>query len=198
MINNKPIVATLGGHSALEIFAGAKKHGFNTLALVVKGRDKTYTKHFANLCDENFYLDSFANLLDKNVISKLAKKETIFIPHRYVQVYCDLLKFENNFKIPVFGNKYLLKYENREGNYNQYSILKKAKASFPLQFNKPENIDRLSIVKANEKVRSYERSFFFANNFSDYKKQAKVMIKRGKIKDQDLKTAVIEEYLVGV
>ncbi|MBI3955383.1 DUF1246 domain-containing protein, partial [Candidatus Gottesmanbacteria bacterium] len=49
---NDLTIATLGGHSALEIFLGAKKNNFRTLAILQKGREKTYTKYFQNLVDD--------------------------------------------------------------------------------------------------------------------------------------------------
>src|SRR3989344_2506819 len=115
----KTVICTLGGHSALEIFAGAKKYDFNTLAIVAKGRDKTYSKYFRNICDDLIYLESFKELTSQNTIKQLIVKHPVFIPHRYIQVYCSNDKFENNFPIKIFGNKFLLKYEDREGKYNQ-------------------------------------------------------------------------------
>lgn len=191
-------IATLGGHSALEIFSGAKKQGFKTLALLVKGRDKTYSKYFKNLCDEMLYLSSFNDLTQKNIVENINKLNCIFIPHRYVQVYCDQKKFENNFKIPVFGNRKLLKYEEREGRFNQYEILNKADILYPHQYKKAEDISSLCIIKVKEKNRNYERAFFFASSPKEYQENSNTLIKAGDITEEDLKNAVIEEYLVGV
>src|SRR3990172_271941 len=115
-------ICSLAGHSALEIFAGAKASGFKTLALVVKGRDQTYVKYYKHLCDNFIYLKSLKELTSPSTVKQLSDKHRIFIPHRYIQVYCDLNKFERNFKVPVFGNRNLLKYEEREGASNQYLI----------------------------------------------------------------------------
>src|SRR3989344_8633657 len=116
----KPVILTMGGHSALEIFQGAKEHGMDTICLAVLGREKTYTKYFKNLCGNVILLKSFKELTDASTILKLDKTNSIFIPHRYVQVYCDMEKIENSFPIRIFGNKLLLKYEERGGLYSQY------------------------------------------------------------------------------
>jgi 5-formaminoimidazole-4-carboxamide-1-(beta)-D-ribofuranosyl 5'-monophosphate synthetase len=190
-------IATLGGHSALEIFLGAKKQNFKTIAIVQNGRDKTYSKYYSNLVDELILLDNFSDVTKKEIIDRLIQKNAVFIPHRYVQVYCDLKKFEKEFTAPVFGNKYLLKYEERTGVFNQYQILFNAGVDFPRQYEKPQDIDRLVIVKVAEAQRSYERSFFFAKTAKEYQEKAEKLLTSGKILKKDLDRAVIEEYVIG-
>lgn len=194
---NKYAIATLGGHSALEICLGAKKHNFKTIVIAQKGREKTYSLYFRNLTDEIILVDSFRELTSDNVINRLDKSVTVFIPHRYCQVYCDLDKLENNFNIPIFGNKKLLKYEERTGPYNQYLLLDRAGVVIPRQISDPKKINCLVIVKIKEAVRGYERAFFFAKNYEEYLAKAKQLVNSGKIKKEDLKEAVIEEYLIG-
>lgn len=191
------MIATLGGHSALEICLGAKKQGFTILVVAQRGREKTYTKYFHNLVDESIMVESFEEITKNDVVRRLKEKNCIFIPHRYIQVYCDLLDFEKKFSVPIFGNKYLLKYEERYGNYNQYQLLYEAQIDYPRQFKDPENIDRLVMVKVKEAARNYERAFFFARNYKEYKVKSQALIKSGRIKEADLSSAVIEEYLIG-
>jgi len=195
---NKYTIATLGGHSALEIFSGAKKHNFKTLVIAQKGREKTYTKHFENIIDEYILVDHFREITDNHVANKLKEENAIFIPHRYIQVYTDLAKIENDFKIPILGNKYLLKYEEREGKFNQYQIITEAEIPYPKSFKNPQYIERLVLVKVREAQRNYERSFFFASSYKDYIEKSQNLIKLGKIKEKDLENAVIEEFLIGV
>lgn len=197
MKNDLPVIATLGGHSALEIAMGAKKQGFNTLVIVQSGRDKVYSKYFRNLIDKCIQVDAFKDITNGNIPEQLRGENSIFIPHRYVQVYCNISLFEKNFKVPVFGNKYLLKYEERDGVVNQYQLLYDAQIEYPHQFKDPKEIDRLTIVKVKEKERNYERAFFFAKNFDEYNRKSQELIESGKIDALDLKTAIMEEYLIG-
>lgn len=197
MTNKLPVIATLGGHSALEIFAGAKKYGFPTLVLTVKGRDKTYLNYFKNLVDDFLILESFSDLTNPEIVDKLKQLNCIFIPHRYCQVYCDLLKLEKDFTVPIFGNKYLLKYEEREGIFNQYQLLYNSQVDYPKQYKDPKQIDRLCIVKVKESERGYERAFFFAKNYTQYLEKSKKLLAEGRINEKSLNEAVIEEYLVG-
>lgn len=197
MDNTKPTIATLGGHSALEICLGAKKLDFQTLVIVEKGREKTYTKYFKNLINEIITVETFKELTSEKTSGILKEKNCIFIPHRYCQVYCDLNSLEKKFPVPIFGNKYLLKYEEREGLHNQYQLLYEAQIDYPKQYKNPQEIDKLVIVKVKEAQRNYERAFFFVRDFKEYKNKSLKLTKEGKIKKSDLQNAIIEEYIIG-
>ncbi len=67
----------------------------------------------------------------------------------------------------------------------------------PKIFKSPEEIDRLAIVKVPEKTRSIERAFFYASSPEEFKRRSEERIKKGIISKEDLKEAVIEEYVVG-
>lgn len=198
MRNSITTIVTLGGHSALEICLGAKKTGFRTILIVQNNREKTYTLYFRNLIDDFIIVDSFGELTDEKITSELEKNNCIFIPHRYCQVYCDLKKLETTFPIPVFGNKFLLKYEEREGNSNQYQLMNKAQIPYPKRFTDPKKIDRLVLVKVREAERNYERAFFFASSYDEYQRKSHELIDNKKIQKDDLENAVVEEYVVGV
>lgn len=47
-------VGMLGGHSALDIAHGAKKHGFSTICIARKGREKTYAEYFRTRSSKHF------------------------------------------------------------------------------------------------------------------------------------------------
>lgn len=203
----KPTIAVLGSHSALEVCFGAKKQGFKTLVVVEKGRDKTYTEYYRTrhditsigCVDEVLEVDKFKDVLKPEVQRVLLKKNCIFIPHRSFEVYLnDYDAIENSFNVKMFGNRKLLRAEERSEKPNQYDILGKAGIKFPKRFSKPEDIDRLVIVKVSEKERGYERAFFLAESSKEFKNKAKVRIDSGEVTEQQLKESVIEEFLPGV
>jgi len=195
-------IAVLGSHSALDVCRGAKDEGFKTLVIVEKGRDKTYSKYYKvkgkiGCIDEIIYLDKFKDILNPRIQKKL--KNTIFIPHRSFEVYLnDYNSIEKYFKVPIFGNKFLLKAEERTQKVNQYDILKKAQINFPKIFKNPKEINKLAIVKVSEKQREFERAFFLADSYSTFKKTSKDLIKDKKITKKALNSATIEEYILGV
>lgn len=200
---NNITIGVLGGHSALDVCRGAKKHGFKTLAVCQKGREKTYTKYYKTrgdgrgCIDETIVLDKFSDIVKPSVQEELRKKNTIFIHNRYFWVYFDFKDIENKFMVPIFGTRSMLKLEERDVPKNQYYLLEKAGIRHPKIFKSPKNIDRLVIVKVSEAIRGYERAFFYATSFNDYKKKSEDMLKKKLITKESLKKAVIEEYVIG-
>ncbi len=195
-------IGTLGGHSALDICRGAKDEGFRTVVVCQKGREKTYSKHYKSdgskgIVDKIILVDSFADIVKPEVQKQLIELNTIFIASRYFWVYCNFDEIENNFRVPIFGTRQLLRAEERDQPKNQYFLLEQAGIRTPRRFSKPEDIDTLAIVKASEAGRSYEREFFLVKDYGDYRKKSAELIAAGKITDESLKKAVIEEFALG-
>jgi len=195
-------IGVLGGHSALDVCRGAKKHGFRTIAVCQKGREKTYTKYYKTrdgkgCIDETIVLDKFADITKPEIQEELREKNTVFIHNRYFWVYFDFKDIENNFMVPIYGTRGMVKLEERDVPKNQYYLLDKAGIRYPKIFKSPKDIDRLVIIKVNEAIRGYERAFFYAVSFEDYKKKSEEMLKKKMITKDALKNAVIEEYIVG-
>lgn len=197
--NTKDItIAVLGSHSALDVCLGAKKQGFKTLVVVEKGREKTYTEYFKNIVDEVLYVREFKDVIKEEIQKVLRRKNCIFIPHRSFEVYInDYDGIEKKFKIPIFGNRFLLRTEERTEKPNQYDLLAKAKIKYPKRFKNPKDIDRLVIVKVLQEKISFERGFFFAVNSKEFIKNSKKLIDAKLISKKTLENAVIEEFLVG-
>jgi 5-formaminoimidazole-4-carboxamide-1-(beta)-D-ribofuranosyl 5'-monophosphate synthetase len=97
----------------------------------------------------------------------------------------------------MFGNRFLLRAEERTEKINQYTILEQAKISYPKSYKNPKDIDRLVIVKAQQKKVSFERGFFFATNYKEFKEEAQKRIDSGLISKKGVDEAVIEEFVVG-
>jgi 5-formaminoimidazole-4-carboxamide-1-(beta)-D-ribofuranosyl 5'-monophosphate synthetase len=195
-------VGVLGSHSALDVCRGAKDCGFKTLVVCQRGREKTYSSHYKSrgglgVVDETLVLDEFTDLTKPGILKKLREKNVVFVPHRSFEVYVGFDRIENEFAIPLFGSRSLLRAEERDAKKNQYYLLKKAKIPFPKRFKKPGEIDRLAIVKVAEAQRSYERAFFFASSPKDYASKSKQLLKEKKITEKGLDAAVIEEFVVG-
>jgi len=200
-------IATLGSHSALDICEGAKREGIKTIVVCQKGRERTYQKYYSarkrfgkniGCIDEIMPLNKFSEIATPNVVKQLQKRNAVFIPHRSFSVYVGYDAIENNFEVPIFGNRFLLRAEERNAPRNQLYLLKKAGIRVPKNFSKPHEIDRLVLVKASEARRSYERAFFFASSKKEYDRKGSEMLKKGIITEQGLKAAPIEEFIVGV
>ena len=195
-------VGVLGGHSALDVCHGAKQFGLNTVCIARKGREKTFDTYYKTrgelgCIDEVIVCTSFENVLDENVQQKLKEMNTIFVHNRYFWVYfSDFAKVEHDFHVPIFGSRTLLKIEERDQSYNQYHLLQDAGIRTPKIFAKPDDIDRLSLVKASEKERGYERAFFLVRNKDDWEAKGSALEAKGKV-GPDWREATIEEFVVG-
>jgi len=67
--SKKITVGTLGSHSALNIFKGAKEEGFDTVCVCKKESEIVY-KRFP-LADQIILVEDFGELLDEDVQQKL-------------------------------------------------------------------------------------------------------------------------------
>jgi len=190
-------IGVLGSHSALEIGHGAKQEEFEVVVVCQKGREKTYTRHYKNLFDRVLLLDKFAQIIEEKNQQKLRELNTVFVPNRSFSVYVGYDNIENRFFVPLFGNRYLLRSEERDAPKNQYYLLRKANIATPKIFDSYKEIDRLVIVKVPEKERRIERAFFYASSPKEFERKAEERIKKGIISKEDLERATIEEYIVG-
>ncbi|MGW8289164.1 MAG: formate--phosphoribosylaminoimidazolecarboxamide ligase family protein, partial [Candidatus Bathyarchaeia archaeon] len=190
-------IGVLGSHSALEMGHGAKQEGFEVVVVCQKGREKTYMKHYRNLFDHVLLLDKFVDLIKEKNQEKLREWNTIFVPNRSFSVYTGYDNIEQKFKVPLLGNRFMLRSEERNVPNNQYDLIVRAGLNLPKIFKSPEEIDRLAIVKVPEKTRSIERAFFYASFPEEFKRRAEDRIRKGIIAREDLKESIIEEYIVG-
>jgi 5-formaminoimidazole-4-carboxamide-1-(beta)-D-ribofuranosyl 5'-monophosphate synthetase len=193
---NNITIGTLGSHSALEIMDGAKDENIKTVCICQKGRELPYQR-FKRLADEIILLDKFSDIVDRERQDKLRQLNTIMVTHRALTAYLGYDNIENNFEIPVFGNRLLLRAEERTTSRDQYYLLEKAKIRYPRIYKNPSDIDGLALVKVQEAKRKLERAFFIVSSYEDYKRKAKLRIEDGLINEEDLTSAVIEEYIIG-
>jgi 5-formaminoimidazole-4-carboxamide-1-(beta)-D-ribofuranosyl 5'-monophosphate synthetase len=190
-------IGIFGSHSAKETGIAAKAWGFKTAIVVQKGRDKLYTKYNRHLYDEVIVLESFKDMASKEVQNRLIELNTLFIPNRSFAVYVGYEGIENELEIPIYGNRFLLRAEERGYERGQYYLLKKAGIRIPKEFSSPEEIDRLVVVKVQQAKNPLERAFFYASSPEDYYRQAEELLKAGVINEEGLKNARIEEYVLG-
>lgn len=216
-------IGVLGGHSALDVCAGATKLGFDTVVVCQKGREKTYAKYYKRRkslggekgCVGNIIMvDKFEDIVKDSVQKELRALNTVFVHNRYFWVYCDFEKIEKKFEVPIFGLRKGVKLEERDQPLNQYHLLQKAGIRMPKiirEGNSKMKADALSaafekhfgdgggplICKVNEATRGYERAFFVFTSEASFGKQSEKMIKKGQITQADLDNAVLEEFVIG-
>ncbi len=189
-------IGSLGSHSALDISDGAKDEGLRTVVVCQKGRERPYLK-YKRIVDECIVLDRFAMIVQEDVQRRLRENNTIFVPHRAFSTYVPYDDIEGKFVVPIFGNRHILRAEERGCERNQYYLLEKAGIRQPKKFKSPSEIDRLVIVKVQEAKRKIERAFFTATDERDFYNKANERVAKGVISEEDVKRAVIEEFVLG-
>ncbi len=190
-------IGVIGSHSALDVLDGAKDEGLRTLVVCQRGRELVYTR-LRRLCDEIIVLDKFADIMRPEIQEKLRKRNVIWVPNRSFVVYCGWKRIEDEFRVPIFGNREMLKIENREEvEKNYYWLCEKAGLPTPKEYSSPEEIDRTVIVKLPHAKRKVERGFFICSSPEEYRKKVRLLIEQGIISEEDLKLQRIEEFVVG-
>lgn len=190
-------IGVIGSHSALEILDGAKDEGFKTICICQKGRELPYQR-FKRLSDEIVILEKFSDIVSDKIQDKLIKMNTVLVPHRSFVVYLGTKNIEENIRIPIFGNKFILKAEDRHLPKNQYHLLREAGILLPKIYNSPSEIDGPAIVKVQDAKRQLERAFFIVTSPDDYKRKSETRINSGVIDKKDLELkSTIEQFLIG-
>ncbi len=201
-------LCSVGSHSALDVCAGARAHGIRNLVVTERGREQTYSRYFARgedpargCVDETLELARFSDILDEDVQQRLRSKNVVFIANRSFEVYLRQRyrydEIERGMRVPFFGNRFLLRAEERDEPENQYAILERADIPFPRRIASPGAIDRLAVVKAPHAKISFERAFFLARTPAEYDERAARLLDAGIVNEDGLRSAVIEEYALG-
>jgi len=188
---DKIAIGTIGSHSALNVFKGAKEEGLKTVCICRKNDEIIY-KRFP-LADEIILVKELRELLDDKVQNKLRELNTILIPHGSFTAYLSTNEIMDKLYVPMFGNRELLHWEaDRE---KQREWLQKAGLTLPKTFKNPNEIKELVIAKFPGAKGG--RGYFLATSPESFRKKAKDMIKRGNLED-DLEKIHFQEYILGV
>lgn len=204
----KLTLAVIGSHSALDVCDGGADEGLRTLAVCQKGREAVYTRYFRarhdasgalerGCVDEAWVLDKYREVLDPARQAKLRDMNAIFVPNRSFTSYCPIDDIEDRFEVPLFGTRSMLRVEERGEAQDYYWLLQQAGIPFPERVAKPEEIDRLVIVKLHHAKKKLERGFFTAASFEEYEEKSQKLLRQGVIDAENLEKARIERYIVG-
>ncbi len=201
-------MCSVGSHSALDVAAGARAQGLRNLVITARGRELTYARYFARrtepargCVDATLELAAFADMLAPSVQERLLAANVLFVANRSFEVYLherySYDEIENGMQVPFFGNRRLLRAEERDEANNQYALLATAGIRHPRTFAKAADIDTLVMVKAAHAQVGFERAFFLCASPSEYAAQAERLTRAGMVTEMGLAAARIEEYALG-
>ncbi|HUK84645.1 MAG TPA: formate--phosphoribosylaminoimidazolecarboxamide ligase [Candidatus Acidoferrum sp.] len=188
----KIAIGTLGSHSSLNIFKGAKEEGLRTVC-ICKEKDAILYKKYP-LVDDLIIVKNFTELLNEKLQERLRKLNVILIPHGSFTAYLSTEELTGSLLVPMFGNRQLLHWEaNRK---SQEEWLRQAGLRLPATFKTPEDIDRLVIAKLPGAKGG--RGYFLANSPKAFYKKFSELVKRSLLTEEDLPQIHLQEYALGV
>ena len=201
-------IGMTASHSALDICDGAIEEGFPTVAYCQSGREKLYSEYFRTqrsssgrvkrgMVDKAITLDRFDGILDTQFQTGMRDRNMIFIPNRAFTSYCNIDAIENNFKVPMFGSRSMLRMEERTEEFDYYWLLDKAGLPSPEPIHDPQDIDCLTIVKLHHAEKKLERGFFTCASYKEYLQKSTELLSQGVIDQSSLETARVERYVIG-
>lgn len=201
-------VGVTASHSALDICDGAIEEGFPTAAYCQAGRERTYSQYFKTqrtssgrvrrgMVDKAIVMDSFNDVMQPKMQDEMRKRNVIYIPNRSFTSYSSIDDVENNFHVPIFGSRNMLRMEERTEVQDYYWILDKAGLPYPEAIADPQDIDCLVIVKLHHAQKKLERGFFTCASYKEYCEKSETLLKEGTIDQESLDGARIEKYVIG-
>ena len=156
-------ISCLASHSALNILKGAKEEGFKTLAICKKASTNFY-KSFG-VADKIIEVENYSEIFD----IQRELEDSIVVPHGSFVAYLGLDRLLNEFNIPVFGNKEILNWESDRRLKSK--LLRESGVKMPMEFEKPEQIDRPVIVKFHGALGG--SGYFIAENAEEFYQKSK-------------------------
>jgi len=189
---DKLTIGTLGSHSALNIFKGAKEEGFKTVS-ICKKEDTIVYKKFP-LADEIIVVKSFTELLDEKLQQRLLDLNVVLIPHGSFTAYLSTEQLTNDLYVPMFGNRMLLHWEASRTKQEEW--LRSSGLKLPKTFKKPSEIKGLAIAKLPGAKGG--RGYFLANSAEAFDRKVGDMLKRRLLSEEDVKRIHLQEYVLGL
>lgn len=184
-------VATIGSHSALNIFKGAKEEGLRTVCIATPGRDRLYRRY--NLADEFVMVDDMTDITNEEVEEQLRQLNSVIIPHGSFNAYIDQAEM-GEFKVPIMGNRKLLEVET--SRVKQHDWMRSAGLKVPRIYESAKDIDGLAFVKFPGAKGG--KGYFVVDSESAFRKKMRMMLKKKLITKEEAANPYIQEYIIGV
>lgn len=187
-------IGTICSHSFLQISNGFKQEGFDSLGIVVKNdpdkKKKFYNQAFPRTIPKNMIeVDHYKDILNPDVQEELIEKNTIVVPHGSFVEYVGGKNIEDNFCVPVYGNRRALPWESDRKKERKW--LEAAGLSMPRKISHPSEIDEFNRpVMVKKHGAKGGMGFFVVKSYAEFKKRMKD--NKYELEDLDL-----QEFVMG-
>lgn len=187
-------IGTLCSHSALQIFHGAKQEGLRTLGICIRDRKPLYESYPLACPDEFLIVETFKDALSPECQEKLRRDNVIIIPHGSFVEYIGPHSLEEEFYVPMFGNRRTLEWER--DRRKQRLWLERAGLRVPREYRGPSEIEGKAFVKLPGAKGG--RGFFTVSSEKEFYEELKKRTLSGVIDERESEALTIQEFLPGV
>jgi 5-formaminoimidazole-4-carboxamide-1-(beta)-D-ribofuranosyl 5'-monophosphate synthetase len=187
-------VATIGSHSALQIFHGARLEGLRCLNICTEDRRATYEAFPLSRAEKFLMVEEFKDILRPEVQAKLIEENAVVVPHGSFVEYVGAQEILDMFEVPMFGNRASLLWETDRSKQRQW--LESAGLRMPREYKDPSEIDGRVFVKFSGAKGG--RGFFIAKSRGDFHRKLEEKVKRGIVTEEEALDVAIQEFVAGV
>ncbi len=180
-------ISTLGSHCALQVLKGAKDEGLDTILVCEKRRLSLYGRF--PFIDKIIPVDSFAEIMTDSYMTAL--QDSVLIPHGTLVAQMEPDTIES-ISVPVFGNKYILRWESDRALKERMMI--QARLPVPNAVASPDDIASQVIVKRQGAAGG--KGYFMASSPQQFRDRRDSLVASGVISDDE--QLYIQEYIAGV
>jgi 5-formaminoimidazole-4-carboxamide-1-(beta)-D-ribofuranosyl 5'-monophosphate synthetase len=137
--SGKPLVTTLGSHSALQILKGAHDEGLPNLVIATTGRDALYRRY--GFIDEVVAIPEYGRF--PALEDELSSRGAVVVPHGSFVAY---LGREANERMGTayYGNKAVLRWEGDRNRQREWLV--EAGVPLPAEFSRAEDVDEWPVM----------------------------------------------------
>ncbi len=176
-------VATIGSHTALQILKGARDEGFENLVICREDMEKVYS--LFGVADEILTIGDYRQVLEREFQNELIARNVILVPHGSFVEYLSPGRIEDELFVPMFGNRMVLEWESNRDKERKWML--HAGLKLPEEFNHPEDIDRLVLVKFPGAKGG--KNYFLAADPEEFERKIRKFGRNGEF--------TIQEYVIG-
>jgi 5-formaminoimidazole-4-carboxamide-1-(beta)-D-ribofuranosyl 5'-monophosphate synthetase len=186
-------IATLCSHTALQIFAGAKQEGIETIGICPADRTATY-KAFPYATPNKFIeINDPKDIVNNEIQDKLIEENAILIPHGSFVAYVGANEISDKLYVPMLGNRKVLEWESSRDKQREW-LEKHAGLEGPKVYH-PGGIDKLCLVKFSGAKGG--RTYFKVMSSPEFHTEIEKKILSKEITPEEAKKITIQEFIMG-
>ncbi len=180
-MSRKPIVATLGSHSALQILKGAADEGLSNTVIATRGRDALYRRY--PFVDEVMAIDGYDRF--GALEPELKARGAVLVPHGSFVAYLGET-LNQTMDVGYYGSRNVLRWEADRALQREW--LEAADIPMPAEYAGPDSVEHWPVLVKTDGAAGGS-GYFLANSPDSLARQLEALGDIG---------YTIQRYIVGV